>query len=334
MCAVDAPDVVFGVSHAGRRAVCSGGSAPEPAVPRERLRFEIGSATKTFTGLLLAELVASGRVRAGDPAARLLLGGPAGGPSARTTLFHLATHTGGLPRLPPGFYRQALPAWRTNPYADHPARRVVEAFLAAEPRWEPGARWHYSNFGAAVLGHALAAAEGVPWEEAVRARVLEPLDSVDVRLAPQGPATDAVGHRRDGVTPVPPLLTAGFAPAGAVRAGVHGLLGYLEAHLPPERTAGDAVAPATDSLAAALREVRRPVLRRGRGGCEAHTLTWFRHDGAQGPMLFHAGATCGQQAFLGFCPEAGTAVVALSSRRFRRGDGLADAACALLGALR
>ncbi|MBT2907994.1 serine hydrolase, partial [Streptomyces sp. McG8] len=70
--AADAPDAVFAVSRHGRRTVVTGGTGPSPGRPRDRLRYEIGSATKAYTGLLLAHLVDSGLLTGGEPAAALL----------------------------------------------------------------------------------------------------------------------------------------------------------------------------------------------------------------------------------------------------------------------
>ncbi|MDK1472664.1 serine hydrolase domain-containing protein [Streptomyces sp. 549] len=316
---VDAPDVVFAWSRDGERVVCSGGTAPRPPVGRDRLRYEIGSAGKTFTGLLLADLVRSGEVRWLDPAAAFLA--PDLAPGRRpVSLLHLVTHTSGLPRLPADFYPQALPRWTGNPYARYSAARVVAAFLRGHRRHRPGSRWRYSNFGVSVLGHSLAAATGTPWADLLDARVLTPLGLAGTATRPAGGHRDAVGHGRDGRTPVPPLLMGGFEPAGAMRATPHDLLRYLEAHLGPAGT----------PLADALRTVRRPVLRRGPGHRHVHTATWFQEDTERGPMLFHSGATCGQQAYLGFRPATGTAVAAVCTRRFRLSDPFLPAACALL----
>ncbi|MFF7525252.1 serine hydrolase domain-containing protein [Streptomyces pseudovenezuelae] len=320
--AVDAPDVVFALSRHGRRTVRTGGTAPPPPVPRERLRYELGSASKTFTGLLLAQLTHTGLLSGGEPAAALL--DPARRPDVQpVTLAHLITHTSGLPALPADFFVRALPAWRTNPYARYPAERVVDAFLRHRQHRRPGTRWHYSNFGVAVLGHALAAATGTPWEELMTGQVLGPLGLSEATLVPGGPDTDATGHRRDGTTPVPPLAVGGFQAAGAVRAVPHDLLTFLEAHLDPSDR----------PLAGALRAVRRPVLRRGLGHRQVHTVAWFRHPAEGGPMYFHGGATLGQQAFLGFRPDTGTALAALCTRRFRVGDAFVPTAYALLAEL-
>ncbi|MGW7588239.1 serine hydrolase domain-containing protein [Streptomyces rubiginosohelvolus] len=323
--AVDAPDLVLAVSRNGVRTVHTGGSAEPGPVPRELMAYELGSASKPYAGLLLARLVAQGRVRYEDRAADLLAPGfPVHPAVRRITLRHLLTHTSGLPGLPADFYPQAVPRWSTDPYGGYPADRVVRAFLRARPRHRPGTRWHYSNFAVSVLGHTLAAATGTPWEVLLHQQVLAPLglDATRVRPGPDG--TDAVGHRRDG-TPVPALDTGGFTAAGAVRATPLDLLTFLEAH-----TEGAAGSPTDSSLAAALTEVTRPVLRRGLRHAHTHTLTWFHHPTPYGPVLFHAGATLGQQAFLGFRPGTGLAVAATATRRVHRADTFVATAYGLL----
>jgi CubicO group peptidase (beta-lactamase class C family) len=319
--AVDAPDVVFALSRHGRRLVRCGGTGPVPARPREELRYEIGSATKTFTALLLTELIQHGAVTGAEPARALLAPGrPTSAPPV--TPAHLITHTSGLPALPSDFHVRALPAWRTNPYARYPSARVVEAFLRHRSRRRPGTRWHYSNFGVAVLGHALAAATDTPWDDLLDTRVLRPLGlgATIPRPAALDPHSDAVGHRKDGHTPTPAFDAGGFQAAGAVRATPHDLLTFLEAHLQPGGS----------PLERALGAVRRPVLRRGPGHRQVHTVGWFRHPASGGPMYFHSGATLGQQAFLGFRPDTQTALVAVCTRRFRAHDPFVATAYALL----
>ena len=319
--AVDAPDVVFALSRHGQRLVRCGGTALPPPLPREDLRYETGSATKTFTALLLTRLIQDGVVGAAEPAAALLdPGRPEQAPPA--TLAHLITHTAGLPALPADFYVRALPAWHCNPYARYPASRVGAAFLRHRSRRRPGTRWRYSNFGVSVLGLALAAATDTPWEDLLRTRVLCPLGLGDTALRPADPEArlDAVGHRKDGHTPTPAFDAGGFQAAGAIRATPGDLLTFLEAHLRPRGS------PLED----ALRAVRRPVLRRGVGHRHVHTVGWFRHPTAGGPMYFHSGATLGQQAFLGFRPDTGTALVALCTRRFRAHDPFVTTAYGLL----
>ncbi|WP_430479238.1 serine hydrolase domain-containing protein [Streptomyces sp. P11-1] len=320
---IDAPDVVLALSRDGVRTVHTGGSAEPGPVPRERLHHELGSASKPYAGLLLARLVAQGRVRYEDRAADLLAPGLPVHPAVRRiTLRQLLTHTSGLPGLPADFYPQAVPRWSTDPYGNYPADRVVRAFLRARPRHRPGTRWRYSNFAVSVLGHTLAAATGTPWEVLLHQQVLAPLGLGATLLRPGPDGTDATGHRRDG-TPLPALDTGGFTAAGALRATPLDLLTFLEAHL-------GAAGPQDPSMTAALTEVVRPLLRRGWRHAHTHTLTWFHHPSPYGPVLFHAGATLGQQAFLGFRPGTGLAVAATATRRVHRKDTFVATAYELL----
>ncbi|MCF6523354.1 serine hydrolase [Streptomyces sp. JJ36] len=325
--AVPAPDVVFAVSHRGRRTLVAGGTRPYPPGDRRALRYEIGSATKTFTGLLFAALADDGLLAAGDPLDTRLpaaVRARAGDPAHPVTLLHALTHTSGLPRLPRDFYPHALPRWRVNPYAGYGRRRLLDAYRRTRPRRAPGTRWHYSNFAVSVLGHALAHTVGSPYGELLTRRVLHPLGLAGTALCAAGPDRDATGHAADGRTPLPPAELAGFTPAGAVRATPDDLLAFLEAHVRP----GDG--PAAGRLSGALAEVQRPVLRRGAGHRHLHTLTWFRQPSPYGPVCFHAGATPGQEAFLGYRPATGTAVVGLATRRFAARTSLVPVAHALL----
>src|SRR5439155_26317893 len=79
--------------------------------------FEIGSVTKVFTSLLLAEAVRRGEVALTDPVSKYLppnVKVPERG-GKKIELVDLATHTSGLPRLPSNLH----PKDPANPYADY-----------------------------------------------------------------------------------------------------------------------------------------------------------------------------------------------------------------------
>lgn len=311
---VRAPDVVVAVSRDGRRALASGGTVPVPAVPREKLSYALGSLSKTFTVLLLAGLTRAGVLGLDDPLAAHLPGLPPLGGNARSiTLRHLATHTSGLPRVPRDLIAGAVLRPYANGYADYSRDRLLAAFARTRPRHRPGTRWRYSNFGLALLGQALESAAGAAYPDLLARRVLNPLALTATTFGTGGGARPghavAVGRRSDGVTPLPPADTAAFAPAGGLLSTPDDVLGYAEAHL----------GPAGGPLADALRDVQVPQLRRGSlHGRETHTLTWYQHPAAGGPVLFHPGATFGQQCFLGFHPATRTAVAAFATRHDRR----------------
>ncbi|MFI7242386.1 serine hydrolase domain-containing protein [Streptomyces qinglanensis] len=321
---VDAPDVVLGVTRHGRRTVVTGGRAQPPATPREALRYELGSLSKTYTVLLLATLAGEGVLHQDDPLTAHLPPAvrPAHSTAHRITLRHLATHTSGLPRVPHALVPGALLRPHSNGYARFGTERLLRSFAATRPRHPAGRRWIYSNFGIALLGPALSHAGGGSFPALLGTRVLRPLGLTGTTLGPGPAGADAVGHRRDGRTPVPAADMGGFGAAGAVRATPHDLLGFLEAHLDPAGT----------PLSGPLRAVQQPQLHRGGERGETHTLTWFQHLAPGGPLLFHAGATFGQQAFCGFHPASGTGLTAVATRRYR-GCRLVPTAYDLLYAL-
>ncbi len=303
---IDAPDVVLAVTRGGLRTVLTGGTALTPPTPRHALRYEVGSLSKTFTVLLLADLARAGVLTLDDRLAAHLPGLKLPHPYSRQiTLRHLATHTSGLPRIPTDLIPGALLHPSVNGYASYDTERLLRTFARTRPWNRPGTRWRYSNFGLALLGPAMAEAAGSGYPALLTDRVLRPLGLADTTLGPGTTGTDAIGHRANGVTPVRSTDMGAFAAVGSVRATPGDLLGYLEAHLSPEDT----------PLALPLRDVQVPLLRRGWRRRNTHTLTWFQHPAPRGPLLFHVGATFGQQAFLGYHPASHTGVVALATRR-------------------
>jgi CubicO group peptidase (beta-lactamase class C family) len=303
---VDAPDVVLAVTRRGEHTLVTGGTTPEPATPREALHYELGSVTKTYTVLLLAALARAKVLALDEPLAAHLPGlrlvHPA---SRRITLRHLATHTAGLPRLPSDLLADALLHPAGNAYRRYDTARLLRRFALTRPRHTPGTRWRYSNFGVALLGPALAHAAGDDYLTLVTERVLRPL-GLDGTRPTRGPGgTDAIGYGRDGRSAAPEADMGAFAAAGTVRATPRDMLRYLEAHLTPDRR----------PLCAALSDVQIPQLRRGPRHRDTHTLTWYHHPTPRGPLLFHGGATFGQQAFLGYHPASGTGLAAVATRR-------------------
>jgi CubicO group peptidase (beta-lactamase class C family) len=148
--------------------------------------FEIGSVAKTFTGMLLASLVADGTVRADEPLRALLpdvrFTDPAVGD---VTLQELAAHTSGLPRVAPGSLGSTVESLVANLRGANPYGGAdVEAVVAAAGRATVGdsrGTIDYSNFGMALLGQALANRAGTPYPQLVTERVLRPLGLPDWR---------------------------------------------------------------------------------------------------------------------------------------------------------
>ncbi|MEV7297836.1 serine hydrolase domain-containing protein [Streptomyces clavifer] len=268
----------------------------------ERTRFETGSLTKTFTALLLAELAARGEVRYNDRVDRYLpfrLPGP-------LTLLHLATHTSGLPRLPPGLLTRAVrTGWLSNPYAGFSEADLLAALPRTRLHHRPGTRVLYSNFGGALLGHVLARAAGGSgdgYADLLAERITGPLGLTDTDCDPNRP--QATGHWRGRPRPV--QLMPGLPAAGAVRSSARDLLCVLTALLDPDAAADSA------ALRTALAEVQRPRLSVPRTGARL-CLIWNLRPRPDGALLHHSGGTRGFTAFAGFLPGSRTGLVALTN---------------------
>lgn len=309
-----------GVAVAARRGtervfLTTGCTAREGGKPVDAdTRFEIGSLSKAFTALLLAESVARGETAYGDPVARFLPPGGAPCSAVPVTLLHLATHTSGLPRLPPGLLRSSVPRFFSNPYAAFTSEDLLRVTARARLRSRPGTRVAYSNFGAGLLGHLLARASGGDYATLLAERVLGPLGLRHTDCGPgsQGPpgrapgADAATGYRHGRARP--PWEIPGLPGAGAVRAGAGDLLTLLEALLDPgtvpEQTPG--------TLRAALADAVRPRVAL-RGGAKQLALIWNISPRAGHAVYHHSGGTRGFTAFAGFSPGPGTALVALAN---------------------
>ncbi len=129
--------------------------------------FEIGSVTKVVTATLLADLVQDGVVAFDDPVAAYL---PAAPPVKERpiTLEDLATHRSGLPRLPTNMMVKGLTVDRADPYAGLDDERMLQAIRETTPKRAPGLKFGYSNYGAGLLGYALARATDTTYDRAGR----------------------------------------------------------------------------------------------------------------------------------------------------------------------
>ncbi len=148
----------------------------------QRKAATLGSVTKVFTSLLLADAVHRGEVA---PNQRLdsLIPGTATHPDGRPiTLVDLATHTSGLPRVPPGLWRQALRN-RKDPYSELTREQVVEAL-----RWPP--KRPAGRRGKPVTDWHLPALEGAG---ALRSTASDPIAFLRAHIHPaQSPLDDPI----------------------------------------------------------------------------------------------------------------------------------------------
>jgi serine-type D-Ala-D-Ala carboxypeptidase/endopeptidase len=300
--------VVVAVVAGGEEEVVVLGDVPADGI------FEIGSITKPFTGILLAEMVSRGEVGLEDPVERHLPDGVAGPAGIR--LIDLATHSAGLPRLPPGFE----PTDMDDPYADFTVEDLYTALGKTELEFEIGSRSEYSNYGFGLLGHVLGLVAGDGYERALRERVLDPLGIEEAFVVVPEALT---GRRVDGHAPsghtVPHWNPGAILGAGGIESSITGMLRFLRACLEPSAT------PIAGALTDALTH------RMAAGEREQVGLGWHHLETSDGTLVpWHNGGTGGFRSFTAFRPEAETGIVALCNART---ESLDPAALAILAAL-
>ncbi|HTR56154.1 MAG TPA: serine hydrolase [Kofleriaceae bacterium] len=294
--------VTIGVVQHGVRRIFSYGTAKPDSV------FEIGSVTKTFTGLLLAQLVEQKKVRLDEPVRSLLPAGTVAAPSGpEITLVDLSAQHSGLPRMPDNF----APSNPSDPYADYD-KKLLFAFIASHGVALPAKpEFEYSNLGVGLLGEALAERAGRSYEALLHDEVTGPLGMKDtaVALTAAMRARFIQGHDGDH-KPAGAWNLDALVGAGGIRSTAADMLTYLEAQLHPDHLPrGASGTPAGKTLAAALAASH---VMHGDAGPGMHiALNWMRSDEAG--VFWHNGATGAYSSFALFAPDSDFAVVVLSN---------------------
>jgi D-alanyl-D-alanine-carboxypeptidase/D-alanyl-D-alanine-endopeptidase len=294
--------LVVAAVRGGRTAVHGTGSTGSEPAPNGDTVFQIGSLTKVFTTLALAAAVTRGELTLDTPVDDLLPASSSPVPQPPITLGHLATHSSGLPRLPPGVLLRGL-RQRSDPYRGFGGEDLLAGYGKARSGARPGRRFRYSNFGAALLGEALARHAGTSWDRLVAEEVTDPLGLTDTvtGVRPDQRVRRAAGHSARQ-RPVPDWDLAAVAPAGGLWSSAHDVLTFLRTHLELEGSA----------MPEALRLVQEPRFRASRWlqlGL-GWMITPLKTSGRT--VVWHNGGTGGFSSFAGFTPGTGAGVVVLS----------------------
>lgn len=275
----------------------SGGPSARPVGPRSV--FEIGSITKVFTGILLADMVERGEVSLSDPVARYLPEGvkvPSRN-GREITLLDLATHHSSLPRMPGN-----LPQDPSNPYPPYTMEDLY-AFLAQhELRRDIGSQFEYSNMAVALLGEALARRAGTTYDQLVRQRVLEPLGMrmTNTVVAGEMAEWNTQGHDDDGRV-APYRGWPGLPGMGGLRSNAQDLLLFLAAN----------TGPPASRLERVMRDAQQ--VRASAGENAEIGLNWHVRTVGGRKIIMHGGATVGYETQIAFDPERGVGVVLLTN---------------------
>jgi len=290
--------VTIGVLRDGVHRVFSYGTARPDSI------FEIGSVSKTFTGLILAQMIEQGKVQLDLPVRELLPAGTVAKPPGREiSLLDLVTQHSGLPRLPDNLDVSDT----VNPYAQYRAADLYH-FVAQHGVAVPkNAPFLYSNLGVGLLGQALANRAGLSYAQLLEQEVTSPLELKDTVVSL---TTEQQSRFIQGYTPEHRQAHAwdidALAGAGAIRSTAGDLLTYLQAQLHPQQVP-TGKSPSARTLTKAIDLSHE--LRQTAGPGMHIAFTWL-HEDASG-TYWHNGATGGYSSFVFFNPQGDYAAVVL-----------------------
>lgn len=291
-------NAAYGVAHNPEPSGATRAIEPNSA---EQPMFEIGSVTKVFTGLLLAQSVERGEVKLDDTVGQLLAGKLAARLSpavASVTLRQLVTHTGCMPVMADGVAGGPALAAQFRAFDKAAFWDALSRIRLTAPA--PPCEAAYSNFGMALLGQVLAERLGTTWGELVRARITEPLGMNDTviqlgdkasRMAPA-----FAGDRRQQL-----LDMAAYAPASALRSTAADMLTLSRAIL----------AGASGPLGPAAVRMLTPLARYE--GAEIGYAVMVRGPEGGRRTYYHAGVTEGYRTLWLLAPDTGEALIVLGS---------------------
>ncbi len=305
--------MTIGVLHQDQEKIFGYGrmSKEDSRVPDGETVYEIGSMSKIFTGVLLADAVTQGHVKLDQAAGELLPSGvkmPSRGERA-ITLQDLSTHVSGLPRIPDNM-KMTDPG---NPFADYAVEDLYAFLNSHQLSRAPGEKSEYSNLGQGLLGHLLARQGSTTYERLLRDRIATPLNmtSTSITLNEQQQSRLAPPHLGDGQAAfnwdIPTL-----AGAGAIRSTASDMLRFARANLAPP------VGKVGEAIETAWRIHQKPLAK----GQLAMGLGW--HVARDGSTRWHNGQTGGYHSMLLVNRGIETSVVLLTNTATGDVDQLAE----------
>ena len=301
----------------------------------ENTVFSIGSTTKVFTTILLADLVNKGLVKLDDPIEKYL-------PSYVTvpqfkghkiTIEDLATHTSGLPEFPdnycPSFdpektgiqdsvqFRKDLMNCTKN-YTFDQLYQALSNFTL--PR-EPGSKVEYSTFGTGLLGHILTLKSNMSsYDELLEHNILNVLgmNETSIGLSDSQKSRLAVGHFNGEELPTL-NFSSPIAPGGGLHSTASDMLKFLSANMGLIKTTLDDAMQESHLIRHSTGQLLPNNLQASASGNNNEIgvyigLGWFVTTNFGHEIIWHNGATIGgYNAYMAFNPTTERGIVILCS---------------------
>lgn len=284
--------------------------------------FEIGSITKVFTTLLLADLIKKDSIQLNEPIINLL---PKKDYSyskslSNITVLNLATHTSGLPRVTNRsvngiFWARLLPPLAIhalifgdfNPYRNYDTTKLFKDLRHINLENRVGSKFTYSNFGMTTLGYVLTNKSKLNFDNLLTKTVLDTLkmDKTFLNLPKSEYDSFADGHNKYGLKTPRWTFEDNMQSTGAINSTVNDLMKFLEVNLDGHKNSY------LHNLLEDCQITRYKISDKRNIG-----LAWIKSNSESTnnkEIIWHNGGTGGFRSFLGFNKESKTGIVILSN---------------------
>jgi CubicO group peptidase (beta-lactamase class C family) len=268
-------------------------------IPSSNNLYEIGSVTKTFTGLLLAKAVMEKKIALNDPVNKYL---PKDIPVIKfgndtLRIVHLSNHTSGLPPLPDNFDATDL----INPYKDYDDNKLNAYLKVAKLSRKPGEKFEYCNLAVGLLGHILETVYKMSFEKMFTTFICSKAGMNNTRqfLLKKDSALFVQGYDAS-IFPQGQWDFKALAAAGCIRSNAADMMHYAVLQLGIDDV----------QLQKAVYLTHQPTFEEGQ---QQIALNWFIQDWGWGKVLFHGGQTGGYKSFLAVNEKTKNAVIILSN---------------------
>jgi len=285
----------------------------------ESTLFDIASLTKTFTGILFADLVLEGKLGYDDELQKFY---PTLNVKSRDdtaiTLRILANHTSGYTKHPENYRSRIRPAADDyDAMAAYSERRMFAYMENANLPFTPGTKYSYSNIGYTVLGCVGSMVEEKPFNQILQERICSKIGMLNTatRLTEEQEKIHVFGHDENGEIIrkqyTPPDGYYMLEACGGIKSNAHDMVNYLAANLGCFET----------DLNAAIRESHK-VHYDNNGNYPKIGLGWhiLKHNG--GDIYTHGGHVGGHRSYMAFSLNSKAGVVIMINR-----NGNPDALC-------
>jgi CubicO group peptidase (beta-lactamase class C family) len=268
-------------------------------LPANKTIYEIGSVSKTFTGILFAQAIIDKKVNLNDPVKKYLGDDYTNlaYKEKEIELVHLANHSGRIHGVP--FDLAAQPNFDDqNPYKNYSREMVFAYMKKMTPNVLPGTKNEYSNLGMALLGIIEEKVYNKTYEELITEYICKPLGMPDTKITLNEDQNKrfATGYSFSG-TETSHWDLGDLAGAGGIRSTSEDMLKYAMANLKESNAAIKL------SHASTYKDEKNNV-----------ALAWHITTTKKGnELIWHNGRTAGFASFCGFIKSKDLAVVVLSN---------------------